>query len=208
MCQEKKPLEIEVKFLSPPDRQLRDRLKAIGAVSQGRFFESNTLFDDRRKALAADGKLLRLRQDQRCRLTYKSPVPGAENGYKIRQEIELEISDIGAMTQILEALGYSQVLIYEKWRETFVVDNAHICLDTMPFGAFVEIEAEKSAIGPIARALGLNWQDRIVLNYHQIFGIIVKHLGLAFPDITFAHFAGITVDLPALMPQLRFQEQG
>ena len=206
MCQGKNPLEIEVKFLAPPETALRPRLEAIGAVSQGRVFESNAVFDDSRGSLAGRGQLLRLRRDQGCRLTFKSPVAGADRGFKIREETELEIGDIEAMAKILKALGFDRIFVYEKWRETFVVDKAHICLDTMPFGAFVEIEADKEAIGRLAAALGLAWQERIVLNYHQVFAIVRDRLHLSFTDISFANFAGIAVDLPALLPLLRVAE--
>jgi adenylate cyclase class 2 len=205
MCQEKNPLEIEVKFLVPGQIDLTRRLKAMGAVSRGRVFESNAVFDDRQGRLAGRGQLLRLRRDQRCRLTFKAPVPGADPGYKVREETELEISDIDAMAKVLRVLGFDQVFAYEKWRETFVLERAHICLDTMPFGDFVEIEADQQAIGPIAQALGLDWVDRIVLNYHQIFAILRAQLNLAFTDITFANFAGHPVDLSALLPRLRVQ---
>jgi len=208
MCQGKNPLEIEVKFLAPPEPLIQSRLAAIRAAGQGRVFESNTIFDDRLGSLGAKGQLLRLRRDRQCRLTFKSPVPGTDPGYKIRQETELEIGDIDAMAQVLSALGFERVFVYEKWRETFTVGSAHICLDTMPFGAFVEIEADQQSIGPIAAALELNWPDRIVMNYHQIFAIVRDHLGLAFTDITFANFAGIAVDLDPLLPRLRVNEDG
>jgi len=202
-------LEIEVKFLAPKDPAvLRDRLAAIGAVSQGRVFESNAVFDDTHRTLASRGQLLRLRQDRERRLTFKSPVPGADQGYKIRREIELDISDIEAMAAVLRALGFDRVLIYEKWRETFEVGKAHICLDTMPFGDFVEIEADQEAIAGLAGQLGLNWPDRIVRNYHQVFAIVRDHLHLCFADISFANFAGIAVDLHDLLPRLRVRQDG
>jgi len=81
-------------------------------------------------------------------LTFKGPVSGVAgvSGAKDRLENETSV-DVAPTLKILRGLGYSPSLVYQKFRKTFCVnpgtfsDKAEICLDTLPFGSFVEIEA-------------------------------------------------------------------
>ena len=92
---------------------------------------------------------------------------------------------------------------YEKWRETFVLDNTVICLDAMPYGDFIEIEGEKTKIKDAARRLGLKWENRILLNYLAMFDIIRRDVNLSFNDITFDHFAAASVDIRSYLSLFR-----
>ena len=83
----------------------------------------------------------------------------------------------------------------EKWRETITIGPTHLCIDRLPFGRFLEIEGEKADIRSVADSIGMNWENRIVLNYHGIFTILKKELNLGFTDITFDNFQKIAVDL-------------
>ncbi|MCZ7667934.1 MAG: CYTH domain-containing protein [Chloroflexi bacterium] len=65
-------LETEVKFLLADLSGFRRRLLAAGGVlKQARTHERNVVFDTPEKQLMRQGKLLRLRQDQAVRLTFK-----------------------------------------------------------------------------------------------------------------------------------------
>jgi len=189
------PLETEVKFYVTDRKSLRSRILALGAESAGRIFEENIRFEDASCSLIQKKALLRLRQDRKARLTFKSRPADQDNQFKIFEELETEVGDFSAMHSILEALGFHPEQKYEKWRETFVLGNTHLCLDTMPFGEFLEIEGDKSHILQLAHELGLNWETRILQNYLGIFALLKEKLQLPFSDIIFENFEKIDADM-------------
>jgi len=92
--------------------------------------------------------------------------------YKIRDEIELEITDPGNLTRIFEGLGMSGWFRYEKNRTTFRLPNSKtwangllIELDETPIGTFVELEGPASAIDRAAEELGFTKHDYVLKNY-------------------------------------------
>ena len=188
-------LEIEVKFyLSDMDR-IRDRIIEIGAVSRGRVFETNIRFDDSDNSLIQKKSLLRLRQDTKTILTFKSEPPFKDDQFKILRELEVEVSDFTTMKNILESLGFREEQVYEKWRETFILNSANLCLDTMPYGNFLEIEGQKEDIKELVSQIGFKWKKRILLNYLAIFDVIKQKSNLPFYDVTFSNFINIRFDL-------------
>jgi adenylate cyclase class 2 len=188
-------LEIEVKFyLSDMDR-IRDRIIGLGAVSMGRVFETNIRFDDADNSLIQKKSLLRLRQDKKSILTFKSEPPFKDDQFKILRELEVEVSDFNTMKHILESLGFREEQVYEKWRETFILNRTHLCLDTMPYGNFLEIEGQKETIKKLASQIGLKWKKRILFNYLVIFDVIKQKSNLPFYDVTFSNFINIRFDL-------------
>jgi adenylate cyclase, class 2 len=192
-----KPLEIEVKFYVPDIDAIRARIRSLGAEPKGGGFESNIRFDDEKMRLTEAKKLLRLRQDARCRLTVKSPPddPGdADTEFKIFRELEVDVSDFRTMTAMLAQLGFYPRQIYEKQRETYLYGHTELCLDTLPFGHFLEIEGEKDDIRKAAKAIGLDWEKRITANYLSLFASLHKQLHLPFEDVTFENFQKAEID--------------
>jgi adenylate cyclase class 2 len=187
-------LEIEVKFFLPDLNSVRESLIKLGARSLGRFFEVNIRFEDRDKSLIKKNALLRLRKDNRVTLTYKSEPELDDLNFKIFRELEVEVSDFGVMESILNSLGFCAEQVYEKWRETLVLQNTHFCLDTMPFGTFLEIEGNRENIPDMARKLGLEWEDRILFNYLKIFDVLKRQENINFSDVTFENFKQLSFD--------------
>lgn len=188
-------LEIEVKFYLTEIESIRNRMVELGAESTGRVFETNIRFDDADNSLFRKKSLLRLRRDTKTILTYKCEPPEKDDQFKTFREFEVEVSDLTAMQRILDRLGFHQVQIYEKWRETFLYNGTTLCLDTMPFGVFLEIEGQREDIKRNAAAIGLDWDKRITLNYLAIFDIIRQQLDLPYQDVTFDNFKNTQVDL-------------
>jgi len=186
-------LEIEVKFYLTNVNAARRRLLELNAISQGRHFETNLRFEDKTNSLIKHKALLRLRKDKKTTLTYKSSPSQSDTDFKIVSELEVNVSDFSTMKQILEALGFRIDQKYEKWRETFVLGNTQFCLDSMPFGEFLEIEGQKEEIRQYSQELGLIWENRIVLNYLELFDILKRRLNLQFNDLTFDNFDGIEI---------------
>jgi len=188
-------LEIEVKFYLSDMDSIRDRILEIGAVPRGRVFETNLRFDDADNHLIQKKSLLRLRQDTKTTLTFKSEPAFKDDQFKILKELEVEVSDFSTMKHILESLGFREEQVYEKWRETFILNHTNLCLDTMPYGDFLEIEGQKQDIKKLASEIGLKWKKRILLNYLAIFDIIRQKSNLLFYDVTFSNFINIRFDI-------------
>ena len=188
-------LEIEIKFYLENPEAARKAILNLGATSSGRLFETNHILDDPEQTLFKKNSLLRLRQDTRALLTYKSPAPVPDSRFKINREFEAQVEDFTTMQQILEKIGFRTVRIYEKWRETFELRDTHLCLDTLPYGNFLEIEGSKKEAINLSKKLGFIWSRRSVLNYQELFELVKADLDLTFSDITFSNFEGISVDM-------------
>jgi adenylate cyclase class 2 len=200
--QKMEALEIEVKFYLPDIESMQQRILALGAESKGRVFENNVRYEDENNTLIRKKSLLRLRRNAKTILTFKSSPPVASTEFKVFNELEVEVSDFETMERILENLGFHPEQTYEKWRETFILNQTGFYLDTMPYGTFLEIEGSETNIRTYAASLGLNWQKRILLNYLEIFEIIRQPLSLNFPDLTFKNFENIRVDMAAFLDKL------
>lgn len=187
--------ELEVKFFLADLPGLEARLQAAGAsLSQPSVHEINLRFDTPDGALGRAYQVLRLRQDQNVRLTYKGPGK-LQGGARLRQEIEFTVGDFATARRFLEALGYQVVLVYEKRRTTYHLGNLEVTLDEMPFGDFAEIEGPTPQdIREAAHNLGLDWEQRIVGSYTDLFEQARRSLGFTFRDLSFENFAALHVD--------------
>ena len=195
-------LEVEVKFYLADIEGMRNKILELGAKSKGRLFETNIRYEDKINSLIKKKSLLRLRQDQKTTFTLKSSPPVKSKDYKIVNELEVEVSDFAIMDQILKTLGFHPEQKYEKWRETFILDQTLFCLDSMPYGDFLEIEGQEKDIRYYASKLDLNWQKRIIFNYLSIFEIMRKNLNLDFNDLTFNNFETVDADALAFLDKL------
>ena len=193
-------LETEVKFYIEEVCPVRERLLQLGAIHQGRAFEKNLRFDTMDQKLLKQNALLRLRQAGKATLTFKSKPPMEDTQFKTLTEYEVEVSGFDSMKTILEALGFHPVQVYEKWRETFVIGDTQVLMDAMPYGNFLELEGTKAGILDLVEKLGLDWSQRILLNYLAMFEIIKTQLGLGFHDVTFDDFAGLHIRMADFLP--------
>jgi adenylate cyclase, class 2 len=187
--------EIEAKFYVRDLKRIQMILQDVHArLIQERVLETNIRFDRPDLSLRVERRVLRLRRDTEARLTYKGP--GKNNqGILSRREIEFVVEDFEKAKQFLEALGYQKLVYYEKYRATYGWDETLIMLDELPYGSFVEIEGKSTeSIRGIADQLHLNWDTAIATGYHALFERAHNALDFPFRDISFANFAGITVD--------------
>ena len=191
--------ETEIKLHIKDARQFRRALQRIGARlvghGSGRVHEENLIFDTPQGGLAKHGQLLRIRIEtpearakskariakQRVILTFKQPVEGSTESrsghrqyrqYKVREEIELEVSESGPLTKIFEGLGMRSWFRYEKYRTTFRLPTSKawargllIELDETPIGTFAELEGPAQAIDRAANELGYSKTDYVLKNY-------------------------------------------
>lgn len=195
-------LEVEVKFFVERLTAVRQRLLDLGAeLHKPRVFERNVRFDTPDERLRLAGQLLRLRQDTAVRLTYKGiPANPPASEAKVREELEIAVSDFATAALICQRLGFQPLQTYEKYRETFLWNGVEIVLDEMPFGDFVELEGEESAIRETAVRLSLDWSKRLLTNYLALMGQVRQHFNLPFTDLTFVNFENLEIPLSDLLP--------
>ena len=162
-------LEIEIKYLDVDHDALRRRLGELGGLPLGCGFECNVVYDDAARSLKARGTLLRLREvNCRYTLTLKRAANVAPSAAKIYDESETEVLNAPALREILAGLGYAPALRYEKIRESWSLLGCEVCLDTLPFGNFAEIEGPEADIMACALALGLPQTAASKATYHEL----------------------------------------
>lgn len=199
-------LEIEVKYYVREHAEIRAALLQMGAQSGGRAFENNLRFENAAQHLMCNNAMLRLRQTQgRNIVTVKQRVEHEpSHTCKVFNEYETEVADFDTALKIFEVLGYLPFQSYEKFRETLTLPDAKICLDETPYGNFVEIEADTAVIKQYTKKLALNWNQRIILGYLEIFNMLRLKANLPFNTLTFANFDALNpkVTVENILPQL------
>ena len=187
--------EIEAKFHVRDLKKMELHLLELKAqLIQPRVHEVNLRFDRLNRELRNKSQVLRLRQDDKARFTFKGPSVETTGGVMGRKELEFEIGDFDIAKQFLEELGFEVVLFYEKFRSTYELNNVHIMLDELPYGEFIEIEGENTeAIRSIANLLGLNWNTMIKAGYHALFERAAEKYGLDVSKLSFENLKGIKI---------------
>ncbi|PYT82930.1 MAG: hypothetical protein DMG40_04735 [Acidobacteria bacterium] len=195
--------EREIKLKIEDVKALLGRLKKLGAqpvgAGPGRVHEENVIFDTPQGGLAKHGQLLRIRTmtpegkakskkektKPRVMLTFKRPVtrpaasdrrPVPDSSHKVREEIEMEVTDAATLTTIFEGLGLSGWFRYEKYRTTYRLPGSKawargllIELDQTPIGTFLELEGPAAAIDQAAAELGYSKRNYVLKNYLTLY---------------------------------------
>src|SRR5205807_888611 len=132
--------------------ELTAKLGELGAVFSYETFEENYLH--RGGVLDERPAVLRLRKtDQRTTFTYKERFAN-ESDFKHQIEFETEVTDVDATEGIIERLGYTLAIVYEKHRKSWRLGNVEVVLDELPFGYFMEIEGSVDDILAVEKLLG------------------------------------------------------
>lgn len=187
-------LETEAKFYVRDLKRIEMRLLESKAhLIQPRIHEVNLRFDNSSGDLRREFKVLRLRKDSEAKFTFKGP--GVEVGGALsRREIEFTVSDFESAWQFLDALGFTPIVFYEKFRATYELDNIHIMLDELPHGNFVEIEGDDiNALQNVAGLLGLNWDVSIQASYHALFVRAAEKHGLDESQLSFEALKSVSI---------------
>ncbi|HKZ80837.1 MAG TPA: class IV adenylate cyclase [Pyrinomonadaceae bacterium] len=180
-------IEIEKKYRLTKTQRERvvERLPEIGARLRGEEFEENTLYSGDNLELSRS--VLRLRRvGKGAILTYKERLPKASS-IKHQREDETRVDDPEAMDAILDALGFTPALVYEKRRQRWRLAKAEIVIDELPFGLYMEIEASESDIKMIERKLGIKGLKAEPATYPQL---TLKH-GKRYASVIEARFIDV-----------------
>jgi adenylate cyclase class 2 len=194
-------VEVEVKFWVPDLAPFPAILSASGGVlKKERVFERNIRFDTPDEALREKLQLLRLRQDTAVTLTFKGPAADdTHSEARVREEIEVKVDHFDNAVAIFQRLGLNRLQVYEKYRQTWQLGAVEVVLDELPYGNFVELEGEATALKMAAPLLGFDWTQRLLTNYLAIMGLVQEAYQLPFDDLTFANFKGVAIDMPAIL---------
>ena len=194
--------EREIKFYIHDLGMVADRLRICGAdLTRPRMLERNLRLDTEDRQLKETGRLLRIRQDDQVRITYKADAE-VDDGVISRTELEFNADDFAIAKKLFEALGYQVIVIYEKYRREYRLGDVKVMLDELPYGDFIEIEApNKALIDGVVQMLGLDRSTGIGTNYLGLLEIVKSNLGLPFRDLTFENFEGWTVSAADLEVQ-------
>ena len=167
------PTEYEIKVRGER-LSLQQRLKDAGARPRGpRVLEDDLVLDTAEGRILREGGLLRLR---RRGTTYLLTLKGAspEHGeVKARTEVETEVEDGVALSQLLAALGFAPATRYQKYRTPYHCplagcESVVLTLDETPVGDYLEIEGMPDDIHRCAEALGFDRGDYETRSYLEI----------------------------------------
>jgi adenylate cyclase class 2 len=202
--------ETEVKIRIANVKATRKRLQALGfGLVHRRSLEDNFLFDTPDRALRKVRSILRLRHYGReWKVTFKG-TPATDTLYKSRLELETGIEKSQAIRAIFEALGFSPVFRYQKYRTHYApqAKNGHrpssleVALDETPIGNFIEIEGSRASIDRVARQLGYSRADYSTASYGALYLEDCRKRNITPGDMVFKNPAPPTVRKPKSNPK-------
>ena len=133
--------EVEVKVRVKDLEEFARRIERIGGKFVREVNQEDLYFRHPFRDLKGRDEALRLRREgRRYMLTFKGRRVG--KGVKMREELEVEVSDFRKMVKLLERLEFEKAFTIRKRRKEFALDGATIALDSVTgLGEFVEIEA-------------------------------------------------------------------
>jgi len=168
-------LETEAKVRIPPHlkRDLEEKLKSFELLAEEAHLD--VYFNAPDRDFSSTDEALRLREvNGEIILTYKGPK--ISSNLKARKEIELKVSDFQSAKELLEALGYTEVLTIKKRRKVYRRGDAILCFDEVEgLNTFIEVEVlekdlkkAEEKIGEILRELGLSNEPVITESYLEL----------------------------------------
>jgi adenylate cyclase class 2 len=149
------PIETEVKLRIASTEAWVPFLERLGFHLVIPAQTERSVLWDRGTELLDQGCALRLRRYAgSATFTWKGPKT-EDPMLKVRPERETVVSDPDALEGILRALGYGPMMVMEKTRALWRSDDLVACLDQTPFGCFLELEGNETAIRKAMADLGL-----------------------------------------------------
>lgn len=148
--------EVELRAKINNLRKIKDRLDESDLKATEKRLIKDCAFDNPKGEFYEKGIMIRLRsiEDDKHLFAYKGPSEMKE--YKVREEIELEISDPEKLKKILEQVGLQVTFEMEKMRKTYRGDGCTVELEEYPvLGSFMEIEGDPADIEKMIDKLGM-----------------------------------------------------
>jgi len=153
-------MEIEVKAKIDNVEEIRNRIKTIGGKLVFKGLIRDFSLDYENKTFQKGDYVFRIRlfENGEGKITFKGPKK-ADKRYKVREEIEVHVSDGFNAIKIFEHLGFKKVFRVDRIREIYEFKNkeVRVMLDTFPeIGSFIEVEGEREDIEDIIKKLKID----------------------------------------------------
>ena len=153
-------LEVELKSVVDEEARCRAAVERAGAtvVFTGRLEDRR--YDTPERALAARDEVLRVRiystpTQKRAELDWKGPTR-REEGYKMRDELDVHVQEPDALAAILDRLGYVVTIAIDRVIVQYDLDGAMIRFERYPrMDDLVEVEGTPDQIERAIAALGM-----------------------------------------------------
>ena len=156
-------MEIEGKILEIDKEEVIRKLEEMGAEKHYEEIISVRIVDFKDGSLNKEGKTLRARKiGDKTEFTFKGPRK-KDSKLKIREEIETYSDDFDSLLKILERIGITPTISYDKKRISYKLGDVSFEIDEfidLPIPVFIEIEApsEEKVIEMIEK-LGFKKED-------------------------------------------------
>lgn len=167
--------EIEAKFLNINPKDMRGKLRELGAERLWRRKFRRKLYDSEDLKMDSHGAWVRLRDEvEQVTLTYKQRLGvkkerlANDDGM---EEIEVVVSDFDKTAMILEKAGLVLKRYVENFRERWILEGIEIDLDEYPLiPPYMEIESKSwEQIDQMILKLGLDPKDKKIFSGKQIY---------------------------------------
>ncbi|MFA4936737.1 MAG: CYTH domain-containing protein [Patescibacteria group bacterium] len=181
--------EIEAKFLDVDPNQLRQLLKKLGAklIHKERLMRRQT-FDLLDLLLKNKGGWVRVRDEgDKITLSYKQEKDRTLYGIR---ELTVEVSDFDLTCELLETIGLVKKGYQETKRETWILDECEVTIDTWPWiPTTVEVEGStEKLVRQVSGKLALDWSHvlhgSVSIAYQKYFKVTDDEIN-EYPTITF-----------------------
>ncbi len=168
--------EVEVKYRVADVPSLIDRLGNLGARGSAEIEHADLYLSHPVRDFAKTDEAVRLRRVGNDNfMTYKGPKHGGPT--KTREEIEVPFASgaesLQQMTTLFERLGFGQVALIVKHRQTFGVEHKGRHLDVLldragDLGDFAEVETLVDSLGELADAQAAVLELASLLNLTEV----------------------------------------
>lgn len=177
--------EIEAQFLDIDKKEIRKKLKQIGAtLVKPEILMRRTVFH------IGPHKFVRVRDEgDRIVMTYKDV--SDDRSILGTKEVNVVVSSYDDAVVLLKNSGLQIKAKQETLREIWIKGDAEICIDTWPWlPTFIEIEAQSEGqVWATARELGLDKSSAkfgsVDTTYQHYYGISTNQINLHCPEISF-----------------------
>lgn len=164
-------IEIEYKFALQVSIPVFVQLLADHGYTLGeRKYEKTVMYDNPSQLMQTTDGRIRLRQSgDTYSLSYKKPLPVWPGQPKHEIEHETVVADFATIDHILRAMEFSPTSSYEKYRTKVNEGEVQLTIDEYPYQTFIEIEGDEDKITAVAKQLGFDVHDHLLLPADTLF---------------------------------------
>ena len=149
----KNDVEIEIKFPLNTPQETKQFLNKYAKLVLTDEYQKDIYFTPAHRdflAVKYPYEWLRLRQtDAGSSITYKHFHPENVKETVYCDEFETPVGDVNTMQKILLSLDFKEIVIIEKTRTSWLLDDVEISIDEVQgLGVFIELEAKKTFSDP------------------------------------------------------------